>query len=215
MGFYHLRHTRYGMGDGFFVVVALGDSLTFGYRMRDPYAMDPRVPYPAQLETLLREKIKGRRQAFVVNAGVNGDSTDGMLWRFGRAVAPERPDVVVVWGGINDLGAARDTEQVMGNLAKLYESSIKIGATPVACTLTPTRRTSPNMMRLNDMIRAHAAEKGVILADLFPRLADKEGNLMQEYSDDGAHLTQAGYRRVAEVILTALAPIVEKMESDQ
>jgi len=212
MGFYHLRRTRYGMGDGFFVVVALGDSLTAGYRMRDPYAIDPRAPYPAQLETLLREKFRGKKQAFVVNAGVNGESTEGMLWRFSLAVIAEKPDAVIVWGGINDLGVARDPEQVMGNLAKLYESCREIGATPVACTLTPTRRTSPNMRRLNDMISAHASEKGLILADLFPGLADTEGNLRQEYSDDGAHLTQAGYRRVAEIILHALTPLIAERE---
>jgi len=200
------------MGDGFFVVVALGDSLTAGYRMRDPYAIDPRAPYPAQLETLLREKFRGKKQAFVVNAGVNGESTEGMLWRFSLAVIAEKPDAVIVWGGINDLGAARDPEQVMGNLAKLYESCREIGATPVACTLTPTRRTNPNMRRLNDMISAHASEKGLILADLFPGLADTEGNLRQEYSDDGAHLTQAGYRRVAEIILHALTPLIAERE---
>jgi lysophospholipase L1-like esterase len=200
------------MGDGFFVVVALGDSLTAGYRMRDPYAIDPRAPYPAQLETLLREKFRGKKQAFVVNAGVNGESTEGMLWRFSLAVIAEKPDAVIVWGGINDLGVARDPEQVMGNLAKLYESCREIGATPVACTLTPTRRTSPNMRRLNDMISAHASEKGLILADLFPGLADTEGNLRQEYSDDGAHLTQAGYRRVAEIILHALTPLIAERE---
>lgn len=212
MGFYRLRRTRYGMGDGFFVVVALGDSLTAGYRMRDPYAIDPRAPYPAQLETLLREKFRGKKQAFVVNAGVNGESTEGMLWRFSLAVIAEKPDAVIVWGGINDLGAARNPEQVMGNLAKLYESCREIGATPVACTLTPTRRTSPNMRRLNDMISAHASEKGLILADLFPGLADTEGNLRQEYSDDSAHLTQAGYRRVAEIILHALTPLIAERE---
>ena len=200
------------MGDGFFVVVALGDSLTAGYRMRDPYAIDPRAPYPAQLETLLREKFRGKKQAFVVNAGVNGESTEGMLWRFSLAVIAEKPDAVIVWGGINDLGVARDPEQVMGNLAKLYESCREIGATPVACTLTPTRRTSPNMRRLNDMISAHASEKGLILADLFPGLADTEGNLRQEYSDDSAHLTQAGYRRVAEIILHALTPLIAERE---
>jgi lysophospholipase L1-like esterase len=200
------------MGDGFFVVVALGDSLTAGYRMRDPYAIDPRAPYPAQLETLLREKFRGKKQAFVVNAGVNGESTEGMLWRFSLAVIAEKPDAVIVWGGINDLGAARNPEQVMGNLAKLYESYREIGAMPVACTLTPTRRTSPNMRRLNDMISAHASEKGLILADLFPGLADTEGNLRQEYSDDGAHLTQAGYRRVAEIILHALTPLIAERE---
>jgi len=193
------------MGDGFFVVVALGDSLTFGYRLRDPYAMDPRVPYPAQLEALLREKTKDE-QVFVLNAGVNGDSTDGMIWRFGRVVAPEKPDVVVVWGGINDLGAARLPDAVMGNLVRLNGMCGEIGAKPVACTLTPTRRTSRGMLLLNDMIRAHASESGVALADLFPALADSECNLRQEYSDDGAHLTPAGYRRVAEVILDKVEP---------
>jgi lysophospholipase L1-like esterase len=200
------------MGDGFFVVVALGDSLTAGYRVLDPYAIDPRVPYPAQLEALLRERLGGRAQSFVVNAGLNGDSTDGMLWRFGNAVAPEQPDAVVVGGGINDLGAARDPEAVMANLLKLYARCEEIGAKPVACTLTPTRRTSPNTITLNDLIRAHASEKDMALADLFPALADGDGNLRAEYSDDGVHLTPAGYRKVAETVLKALKPLITEME---
>jgi lysophospholipase L1-like esterase len=200
------------MGDDFFIIVALGDSLTYGYRTRDPYALDPRVPYPAQLEAMLRERLNGRKQAFVINAGVNGDSTEEMLWRFNRAAAAEKPDAIVIWGGINDLSAARDPERVLTNLAKLYESCHGIGSTPIACTLAPTRHTSPAMKRLNDMIKAHTEEKGMILVDLFPALADPDGNLRQEYSDDGAHLTPAGYRRVAEAVLEAVAPLAEKME---
>ena len=170
------------------------------------------MPYPAQLEALLRERLGERVQAFVVNAGVNGDSTEGMLWRFGRVVEPERPDAVVVWVGINDLGAARGPEPVMTNLAKLYALCGKIGARPVACTLTPTRRTSPNMIRLNDLIRAHASEKGLALADLFPAMADGDKNLKAEYSDDGVHLSLKGYGRVAETVLKALEPLLAEME---
>ena len=199
------------MGDGVFIVVALGDSLTAGYRANDPYAIDRRTPYPTQLKTLLREKLKGQTQAFVVNAGVNGDSTDEMLWRFNQAVAAERPDAVVVWGGINDLGAAKDPKSIMSNLAELYSKCGRIGAVPVACTLTPTQHTSPNMRQLNSMIRAYASVKVVALADLFPELADEDGNLRQEYSDDGVHLIQAGYRRVAKIILDSLIPILAKM----
>lgn len=199
------------MGDEFFVVAALGDSLTRGYRMRDPYAIDPRVPYPAQLEMLLRMRLRGR-QVFVVNAGVNGDLTEGMMGRFNMDVASERPDAVVVWGGINDLGHARQPDRVMGNLEKLYGMCAGIGATPIACTLTPTRKTSPAMRRLNEMISERASERSIILADLYPALADEEGNLRREYSDDGAHLTAEGYRRVAEVVLEALSPLIEKIE---
>jgi lysophospholipase L1-like esterase len=124
-------------------------------------------------------------------------------------VALEKPDVVVVWGGINDLGAARLPELVMGNLMKLFAMCEGIGAKPIACTLTPTSHTSPKMMRLNELIRAYTSEKGMALADLFSALADNAGNLRREYSDDGAHLTQDGYKNVAQIVFQAIA---EKME---
>ncbi len=202
------------MSSEFFVVVALGDSLTFGYRMRDPDALDPRVPYPAQLEMLLRAKLKSRT-VFVANAGINGDSTDGMITRFERDVSREAPDVVVVWGGINDLGYTRTPEQAMANLSRLYEMSIGIKAKPIACTLTPTRHTSAAMKRLNELIRAHAAEKDILFVDLYAALADAEGNLLKEYSDDGAHLTMEGYHRVAETLLVAMTPLLSVAKSDQ
>ena len=203
------------MADGALVVVALGDSLTAGYRTLDPYAIDPRVPYPAQLMTLINGRLKGQAQAFVINAGVNGDDTNGMLRRFRQSVAIEKPEIVVIWGGINDLGAAKDPEQVMENLTKLYDLCGETGATPVTCTLTPTRLTSTKIRRLNELIRAYASEKDLVLADLFSGLVDMEGNLRQEYSDDGVHLTQAGYRRIAEIVLGAIVPLIERWSSDQ
>ena len=203
------------MADGALVVVALGDSLTAGYRTLDPYAIDPRVPYPAQLMTLINGRLKGQTKAFVINAGVNGDDTNGMLRRFRQSVATEKPEIVVIWGGINDLGAAKDPEQVMENLTRLYDLCRETGATPVACTLTPTRLTSTKIRRLNELIRTYASEKGLVLVDLFYGLVDMEGNLRQEYSDDGVNLTQAGYRRIAEIVLGAIAPLIERWCADQ
>jgi len=203
------------MADGALVVVALGDSLTAGYRTLDPYAIDPRVPYPAQLMTLINGRLKGQTQALVINAGVNGDDTNGMLRRFRQSVAIEKPEIVVIWGGINDLGAANDPEQVMENLTKLYDLCGETGATPVTCTLTPTRLTSTKIRRLNELIRAYASEKGLVLVDLFYGLVDMEDNLRQEYSDDGVHLTQEGYKRIAEIVLGAIAPLIERWCADQ
>jgi acyl-CoA thioesterase-1 len=203
------------MADDVLVVAALGDSLTAGYRTVDPYALDPRVPYPAQLMTLINGRLKGHTQAFVINAGINGDDTNGMLWRFRQTVATEKPEIVVIWGGINDLGAAKEPEQVMENLTKLYYLCRETGATPVACTLTPTRPTSTKIRHLNELIRAYSSEKGLVLVDLFSGLVDVEGNLRQEYSDDGVHLTQAGYGRIAEIVLGAIVPLIERWSSDQ
>lgn len=196
-----------------FIIVALGDSLTVGYRFSDPYALDPRVPYSARLERMIRARlgVLGRGiQAFVINGGINGDSTDGMLKRFEKDVALEKPDVVVVWAGMNDLGSGRSLDYILGNLRRLYVACRGIKAEPVACTLTPINHTSSLMRELNDMIRSNCTKEGITLVDLFSFLADDGGNLRSEYSDDGVHLTALGYGRVAEAVLEVLTPIFER-----
>jgi lysophospholipase L1-like esterase len=206
-----------GSVDSHFVVVALGDSLTAGYRFSDPYAIDPRVPYPAQLEAMIRAKMvkSGRGTlAFVINLGINGDSTEGMLERFKQDVTNKKPDVVVIWGGVNDLGAGLKPEYVIGNLLKLYDMTRVSGAEPIACTLTPLRRTSNAMRELNELLRNNCAKTRTRLADLFPQLADEDGNLKSEYSDDGAHLTSLGYGLIAQIVYEATRPILDARSPD-
>jgi acyl-CoA thioesterase-1 len=73
-------------------VVALGASNTFGKGVSRGQA------YPAQLEALLRAKGLNVR---VVNAGINGDTTGGMLARLDRVV-PKGTSVVILQPGGND-----------------------------------------------------------------------------------------------------------------
>lgn len=73
-------------------VVALGASNTYGKGVARNQA------YPAQLEAILRAKGLSVR---VMNAGINGDTTGGMLRRLDRAV-PKGTGVVVLQPGGND-----------------------------------------------------------------------------------------------------------------
>jgi acyl-CoA thioesterase-1 len=77
--------------------------------------------YPAQLEAMLRAKgYRGR----VLNAGISGDTTSGMLARLDSAVPPDTR-VVILQAGANDLRrrgggpAARDAniEQIVSRLS--------------------------------------------------------------------------------------------------
>jgi lysophospholipase L1-like esterase len=77
------------------VVIALGDSCTFGYRV------DQEQTYPAQLETWLR--ARGRPGASVVNYGVPGYSSFQGRRLLERILARHRPDVVLLAFGANDL----------------------------------------------------------------------------------------------------------------
>jgi len=73
-------------------VVALGASNTYGKGVARNQA------YPAQLEAILRAK---GLNVHVVNAGINGDTTAGMLGRLDRVV-PNGTSVVILQPGGND-----------------------------------------------------------------------------------------------------------------
>src|SRR5436190_675354 len=92
-------------------VVALGASNTFGKGVSRGQA------YPAQLEALLRARgLKVR----VINAGINGDTTGGMLSRLDWVV-PKGTSVVVLQPGGNDRrkGAPDRTSEIQSRLSGL------------------------------------------------------------------------------------------------
>jgi acyl-CoA thioesterase-1 len=92
-------------------VVALGASNTFGKGVSRGQA------YPAQLEALLRAKGVN---AHVINAGINGDTTGGMLARLDRVV-PKGTSVVILQPGGNDRRklAPDRTSEIQARLAAM------------------------------------------------------------------------------------------------
>jgi acyl-CoA thioesterase-1 len=72
--------------------VALGASNTYGKGVARSQA------YPAQLEAILRAKGANVR---VINAGINGDTTEAMLRRLDQAV-PKGTSAVILQPGGND-----------------------------------------------------------------------------------------------------------------
>ena len=90
-------------------IVALGASNTYGKGVVRNQA------YPAQLEVILRAKGSS---VHVVNAGINGDTTEGMLRRLDRAV-PNGTRAVILQPGGNDRrkGAPDRTAEIQSRLS--------------------------------------------------------------------------------------------------
>jgi lysophospholipase L1-like esterase len=76
------------------VVLSLGDSCTFGFRVSEDET------YPAQLQAWLREH--GQSEAVVLNYGIPGYTTFQGRRLLERILADHRPDVVVLAFGAND-----------------------------------------------------------------------------------------------------------------
>jgi acyl-CoA thioesterase-1 len=89
-------------------IVALGASNTYGKGVARNQA------FPAQLETILRAKGLNVR---VVNAGINGDTTESMLRRL-DAVVPNGTGAVILQPGGNDgrKGSPDRTAEIQGRL---------------------------------------------------------------------------------------------------
>jgi len=161
------------------VVLSLGDSCTFGFRV------DEHETYPAQLQTYLRGH--GQPQAVVLNYGIPGYTTFQGRRLLDRILADHRPDVVVLAFGANDHESDRysDADKAQRNnatqlrLARLLDRSAVVRLVrgrrdrrrdPSAAPEAPaTARVSDSEFRVNlqaMVLAARRAEARVLLLDL-------------------------------------------------
>jgi len=190
-------------------IVCFGDSLTAGFQ--SPTADNPlgtETPYGRFLQELMGPATR------VSVSGICGELTGEMTMRFGSAVLAHQPTHVVILGGTNDLGWNAQPADTMRNLLKMYELAAAAGIKAVPVTV-PSIRVGDDLRseegrrwfaehldrrcQLNELILQYAESKRLAAFDLFAATAEPETRqLAAEYSNDGLHLTTAGYRLIAE-----------------
>lgn len=96
------------------VIICFGDSLTFGIGASD--GMD----YPSQLERMIHKPL--------INAGLPGDTSASALARLERDVLSQKPDIVLITLGGNDLKNGVSKDITFSNLRAIVESIQRQGA---------------------------------------------------------------------------------------
>jgi hypothetical protein len=135
------------------LVIAVGDSHTYG-------AVDREDAFPAQLEARLRERHPDRWTS-VVNLGLPGLNSVTVANRLEGQVRRMRPDLIVVWVGINDIWNLNDfaiasdetlTRRVHQQLLKLklYRLTTVVWSKEVTSSDQPVERMSGARWRLGD-----------------------------------------------------------------
>lgn len=197
------------------VAVFLGDSLTAGFQQGPGYLPPRYYPFTNMLESSLRIKLReldADKDIVIVNQGIDGDSTGGMLERFTRSVESESPHIVLLWGGINDLSTRSTPEMVLPNIIKLVERTKAINATPIVLNVAPVTGVHFNetIQKMNNLIASFCTENDVDLLDVFSELVDPEGKLSDTYSNDGIHLSDRGYQKLIPLIFRAIMKHLEQ-----
>lgn len=196
-------------------IVFLGDSITEGGRDRsDPASLG------SEYVELFYNKLRNLYEdiPFIVrNRGVSGDCVADMRARLEADVLFEKPDVVVVLAGVNDVvrerapgepfdadAFAADYEDI---LRRVKECGAKlIVAEPFLFAVPDKKRFRRNFDAALAKIRALAAQYAdahVSLDEIFAGVSQNAG--IAAYSPDGVHPTHRAERLIADNIIKKLA----------
>lgn len=182
-------------------IICLGDSLTYGYGV-------------ARAVTWTALLSNGADGPEVVNRGISGDTTGGMLARLETDVLAEDSDLVLLMGGSNDIFFGRDLAAAKCNMAAIvfqcmaHRRKVVLGIPfPVlekglADQWKPFAGGEEVRRLLGEYGRwlvEFGREFGIPVLDLGEALPREEKDRISCYLD-GIHLSPGGHRLVAEFL---------------
>lgn len=164
------------------VILAFGDSLTFGTGAAHAES------YPAVLERLV-----GRR---VIKSGVPGEVTGEGVSRLPEVLEREKPALLILCHGGNDLLRRLNQQQTADNLRTMirFARERRIAVVIVAVPFPGISLSPP------PFYRETAAEMGLPIDEKSLTTILSDGSLKSDY----IHPNAAGYRRLAESIAALL-----------
>lgn len=183
-------------------IVCIGDSLTYGYKLRR-----------SEVWTKLIEK---KYDVEVLNKGINGDSTAGMLSRFYRDVVENKPSYVFIMGGANDLIMEVPFNVIKSNISTMVHQAYGNNIIPIIGTqpltepqmakrywsnITDFSRVNKELIELREWIMEFSDIFNVHVVDFCGELGSiiNEEN-KDEFYIDGLHLTPKGNEMMADII---------------
>ena len=147
------------------------------------------------------------------NRGIGGITSGILLEYIDEQILQLKPAKVFLLIGTNDIGTYVPIEDAAGRIGqicsrvaaalpdcKIYVESVY----PVNVAVAPSNvgaRTNELITRLNALIRREIENiRGAAYIDVYPGLADGNGDLAAPYTDDGLHLNLAGYIKLISLL---------------
>lgn len=161
-------------------VVALGDSLTYGY------GATPQTAYPTVLDDMSSWQV--------INAGVNGDTSADVLARLDDIIAT-KPDLVLLGVGGNDVLQRVQPATTKANITQIVQK-LKAANIRVVLIAEPHFSSSALFGRASD----NPLYEEIADSEDVPLFADGWSNILSDDSlkSDQIHANAQGYQQFAE-----------------
>ncbi|MCX5881481.1 MAG: arylesterase [Deltaproteobacteria bacterium] len=175
-------------------IVALGDSLTEGYGVEEHQA------YPALLEAKLR---KEGFSCTVINAGISGETSSGLLYRINRVLSL-KPDIVILCTGANDGLLGIDFQLIEINISRMFRTFKEHQVTVVLAGMKMLVNYDPSCTESYARLYPEIADQEQIL--FIPFFLEGIAGKPELNLADGIHPNAKGY----QIITASVYPHVLK-----
>ncbi|EAQ56032.1 SGNH/GDSL hydrolase family protein [Vibrio sp. MED222] len=151
------------------------------------------------------------RDVSMVNRGLAGDTTTGMLRRIDTTLNV-KPKLVCFMAGINDLAQGYDVEHIYQNYIDMLEvwqeNDIRILAQSTLYVGSKLQGLNSSVELLNSKISEYCSQQGIAFLDVNSVLSPNK-LLSNEYSCDDLHLNAKAYQAWAEVLQPTIAELLK------
>lgn len=153
----------------------------------------------------------------VVNSGINGHTTDDILGDLKNRVFQHNPTDVILLIGINQVHSDEvehivdDTIDIITKIKEhdenieIYVESIYPVNTVMEGSLAKGKDNN-KVKIINEKMKQYCEENNIAYIDVYNDLLDENGNLKEEYTEDGLHVNSEAYKiitsKIKEVINT-------------
>lgn len=154
-----------------------------------------------------------------LNRSIPGQLTGQLLGRLRADALKLQPTAVVIQGGGFDLARGIPVIPIEDNYLSLAELAQANNVRVLFASVLPVNEAQavsrpPVLIRaLNDWLKALCAQRGFTYIDYYSVLADAQGMLLPDVSDDGIVPNAKGYRLMAPVLAQAVADATRARQS--
>ena len=179
-------------------IVALGDSLTQGYGLREANGFVP------QLADWLKENSRQSGTVRLINAGVSGDTTAGGVARIDWTLTDDVDGLIVALGG-NDLLRGIDPASSRANLERILQTTTAKGIPVLLVGLVATQNMGPDFKAEFDQMYPELSAKydTLYVRDFFIGLLQEDGTVDRDavrarMQLDGIHPNKEGVKDIVK-----------------
>ena len=148
---------------------------------------------------------------YYINRGIGGQTTPQMLIRFKPDAIDLNPHAIIILAGTNDIAGntgPSTVKMITDNIFSMAELAIAYEIKVVLSSILPVYQypwvddvldPPSSIDSINSKIKEYVENKGLVYLDYYSSMVDDQKGLKLDFTGDGVHPNEAGYRVMSAI----------------